>query len=212
MSICTWTGDGNSGATIGHGLGKIPSMILVKRRSTDLGWTVYHEALGTGKEVYLNMDQVETSSNFWLTSPTTSVFSVSSSDYINASGETYVGYVFANLEGACKAGSYSGSGSTSGTAGPYVYLGFRPAWVMLKRTDSSGSWWILDSARDPFNEALRGLKANGSDAETGYSGNFLDFYSNGFAVRTSGIQVNASGGTYIYYAVAEAPAKFSNAR
>jgi hypothetical protein len=124
----------------------------------------------------------------------------------------YIAYCFHSVEGYSKVGSYVGTGSTSGTAGPYVFTGFRPAWVMLKRTDSTGSWWILDSTRDPFNEALRGLAANATDAETGYSGNFLDFYSNGFAPRTSGIQVNASSGTYIYLAFADQPAKFANAR
>ena len=207
MSICTWTGDGNSGATIGHGLGKVPSMILVKRRNTDLGWTVYHEALGTGSEMYLNMTQAVTNSNFWLTSPTTSVFSVSSSDYINKSGDTYVGYVFANLEGACKVGSYVGNGNADG---PFVYTGHRVSWIMIKDTTSTNGWQLHDNKRPGYNPAEQTVDANTTAAES--NSNDLDILSNGFKVRNTYGTANASGSTYIYLAFAEQPFKFANAQ
>jgi|TARA_B100000085_G_scaffold81907_1_gene73865 hypothetical protein len=208
MSICTWTGDGNSGATIGHGLGKVPSMILVKRRNTDLGWTVYHEALGTGSEMYLNMTQAVTSSNFWLTSPTTSVFSVSSSDYINASGDTYVGYVFANLEGACKAGSYVGNGNADG---PFIHVGFRVSWIMIRNKDDAGEHWeIWDSVRDPDNVVTKRLRASSTGTEA--SSTFMDFVANGVKLRNTSGGYNSSGKTFIYLAFADQPFKFANAR
>ena len=129
----------------------------------------------------------------------------------NGSDDKMLAYCFASVEGYSKMGQYIGNGATSGTAGTYVYLGFRPSFVMLKST-GTGSWGMLDSTRDPFNEALRALQANAPADEEAYSGNFLDFYSNGFAPRTSGAQVNAAGTTYIYMAFAEAPFKYATAK
>jgi len=205
MSICTWTGDDNSGATIGHGLGKVPSMILVKRRNTNLGWTVYHEALGTGSELYLNMTQAVTNSNFWITSPTTSVFSVSDSDYVNNASDTYVGYVFANLEGACKAGSYVGNGNADG---PFVHTGFRPAWIMIKNYGTTAGWEIHDNKRPGYNPAEKTVDANTTAAES--DSNDLDILSNGFKLRNTYGTSNGSANTYIYLALADQPFKFSN--
>ena len=207
MSICTWTGNGTSGATIGHGLNKIPSMLIVKRRNTANGWPVYHEALGTGSEVYLNYTQAATSSNFWITSPTSSVFSVSNSDYVNTSSDTYVGYAFANLDGACKVGSYTGNGSTDG---PFVYTGFRPAWIMIKNLASGENWQIHDSGRDPYNVVTQRLYANTSGTDV--TSTFMDFVSNGVKCRNFSGGFNSSGATFIYLAFAEHPFKYANAR
>jgi hypothetical protein len=208
MSICTWTGNGTSGATIGHGLNKVPSMLIVKRRNTANGWPVYHEALGTGSEVYLNYTQGATSSNFWITSPTSSVFSVSNSDYVNTSSDTYVGYAFANLDGACKVGSFIGNGSTDG---PFVYTGFRPAFVLAK-SDVNGSYWVMhDSKRDTYNVSDKYVWANLSDAEGSLYSKF-DFLSNGFKCRNANDNVNYSGTAVYYIAFAETPFKFSPAR
>jgi hypothetical protein len=199
FSIISYTGNSSTdGQTVAHGLSSAPEMVIIKNRSNARNWRTYHSALGATK--YINLDETAaaaTYGSFNDTAPTSTVFSTTDSDAdraTNYNSDNYIAYCFHSVEGYSKVGSYTGTGSTSGTAGPYVFLGFRPAWVMLKRTDSTGSWWIVDSERDPFNEALRQLQANTSDAETGYSGNMLDFYSNGFAPRTSGVQVNASGG------------------
>ena len=208
MSICTWTGNGTSGATIGHGLGKVPSMFIVKRRTPANGWAVYHEALGTGSEVYLNYSQAKTNSNFWITSPTTSVFSVSGSDYVNLLNNTYVGYVFANLDGACKAGLYTGNGSSNGT---FVYTGFRPAFILVKGIDDAYSWTMLDSTRDSYNVANKLLYPSFPANENTGTPRW-DFLSNGFKARDGSGNDNTSGQRYIYLAFAENPFKYANAR
>ncbi len=217
FSIVTYTGNATAGATVGHGLSKTPEMYIVKSRSLGTGWVTYHKDMASSPEdgyLVLNGSDAFFDTIVWNdTPPTSSVFSLAPSGYSsNNASATYVAYCFHSVEGYSSVGSWTGTGSSSGTPGPYVYTGFRPAWVMLKRTDSTGNWWMLDNKRDPFNEALRSLRANGTDVEDGYSGNFLDFYSNGFGVRTSGTQVNASGGNYVYLAFADQPFKYSNAR
>ena len=219
FSIVTYTGNTDASATIGHGLqvngvATTPKIIFVKQRDEAGNWIVFTET--TGKDNKLNLNATTASAESALfnnADPTSTVFSVkdTSTEDTFGDGHTYVAYCFADVEGYSKFGRYTGTGATSGTAGAYVYLGFRPSFVMLKST-GSGSWWILDSTRDPVNEALRALQANDTPVETGYTGNFLDFYSNGFAPRTSGAQVNGSGTTYIYMAFAEAPFKYANAR
>tara|TARA_B100000927_G_scaffold282626_1_gene269488 strand:- start:597 stop:1676 length:1080 start_codon:yes stop_codon:yes gene_type:complete len=214
VSIISYTGTG-SAATIGHQLNSAPSMVIIKNRDATDAWRIYHASVSTSNNKYLVFGTnalISGGSDKWNGQPTSTVFGVAGDGSVNRSNEKYIMYAFHSVESFSKVGSYVGTGSTSGTAGPYIHTGFRPAWVMLKRTDSTGSWWILDSARDPFNEALRGLRAEDSVEETGYSGNFLDFYANGFAVRTSGIQVNASTGTYVYVAFAESPFKTASAR
>tara|TARA_R100000654_G_scaffold28257_1_gene52786 strand:- start:899 stop:3370 length:2472 start_codon:yes stop_codon:yes gene_type:complete len=218
FSIVSYTGNQTAGATVGHGLSKTPEVIIVKNRDLATNWMVYHAQNTTAPETEylgLNLTQAtfDTSAIWNDTAPTPSVFSIGSGNPVNRSLDEIIAYCFHSVDGYSKFGSYTGSGSTSGTPGPFVYTGFRPAWVMLKRAEGgSGSWWILDSSRDPFNEALRGLKAEDDDDETGYSGNFLDFYANGFAPRTSGAEVNESGNSYIYLAFAEQPFKYANAR
>jgi hypothetical protein len=200
FSIITYTGNGTSGATIGHGLGAVPKMIITKRTDSSNGWGVYHHTLGTGKELYLNYDFSEQSSNFWITTPTTSVFSVSNSDYVNLNTATYVAYCFTEKKGFSKFGSYTGNGSTDGT---FVYTGFKPAWIMVKRTDATQNWVIYDNTRDSFNVADARLRANLSNAEDTQTGG--DFLSNGFKLRDTNDDKNISGGSYIYMAFAAAP-------
>ena len=218
FSIVSYTGNQTAGATVGHGLSKTPEVIIVKNRDLATNWMVYHAQNTTAPETEylgLNLTQAtfDTNAIWYDTAPTLSVFSIGSGNPVNRLLDEIIAYCFHSVDGYSKFGSYTGSGSTSGTPGPFVYTGFRPAWVMLKRAEGgSGSWWILDSSRDPFNEALRGLKAEDSDDETGYSGNFLDFYANGFAPRTSGAEVNESGNSYVYLAFAEQPFKYANAR
>ena len=202
FSICTYTGNGTSGATVGHGLTSVPSMLIVKRRNAANGWGVYHKTLGTGSEVYLNYTQGVTSSNFWITTPTTSVFSVSSSDYVNKSSDTYVAYCFADVKGYSKFGKYTGNGNADGT---FVYTGFKPAWIMVKRTNSTDVWHILDNKRDTYNKSANWKYLDPASNGAEYDNNEHDFLSNGFKMRSTGTNSNASGSPYIYMAFAESP-------
>jgi hypothetical protein len=141
------------------------------------------------------------------TLPNSSVITLGTGGFTNTSGEDYICYAFAEKEGYSKFGKYIGNGSSNG---PFIYTGFRPAWVMVKRTDSTGSWNIADAVRSPYNEVDEQLQANLSNAE---STTFdMDFTSNGIKVRTTDGARNASGGTYIYLAFAEQPFKYANAR
>jgi hypothetical protein len=140
------------------------------------------------------------------TTPTSNVFSIGTQTNINASGETYVAYCFAPITGYSAFGSYTGNGSADG---PFVYCGFRPRWVMLKRTDSTSDWYIWDTSRDTYNVETNTLLADTSGAET--SATSIDDLSNGFKCRSATV-VNASTGTYIYAAFAENPFNYSLAR
>ncbi len=219
FSIISYTGNGSSSQTVAHGLSSTPEFIILKDRETNSNnnqWQAFHafaNFVTDGDDYgYLSTTAAFTGSAQIIPSGTTTFELKANLATTNESGDDYIAYCFHSVEGYSKVGGYIGNGATSGSAGAYVYTGFRPAWVLVKRANSTGNWWILDSKRDPYNEALRALKANDTDDETGYSGNFLDFYSNGFALRTSGAEVNASGGKYIYLAFAEAPFKYANAR
>ena len=199
-------------ATIPHGLGSTPHFILAKQYDTANIWSIYHQDIPSNSLMLggsYGDDAMNSNSNFSSVGGTT--FGHQTNSISNNANENHIFYCFKEIAGHSRFGSYVGNGATSGTAGTFVYLGFRPSFVMLKST-STGSWWILDSTRDPFNEALRALQANDPAGESAYSGNFLDFYSNGFAPRTSGTQVNGSGTKYIYMAFAEVPFKYALGR
>jgi hypothetical protein len=212
FSIVTWTGNGTN-ATVGHGLGAVPSMIIVKRRDTGAsGWSVYFTTLAAGNILSLQSTAASTSSptRFTTTLPTSTVFSIGTDSDLNANGGTYVAYCFAAVAGYSAFGSYAGNGSTDG---PFIYLGFRPRWVMIKRTDSTNNWVMYDTSRDTYNAIVNTLAADSANSESTFgSGYNIDFLSNGFKPRnTTGAQ-NASGGTYIYAAFAESPFKYALAR
>jgi hypothetical protein len=194
---------------VGHGLGVAPSMVIVKVRSTTDGWFVYNKEIGNTKYLRLNTTDAAATFNLWQsTNPTSSVFSIATDPTVNGNGNTYVAYCFAPIAGYSAFGSYTGNGSTDG---PFVFTGFRPAYVMVKRTDSTGEWGIHDSIRDPNNVVSKVLLAENSQAELdGFI--FYDFVSNGFKLRNSNANRNASGGTYIYMAFASNPFKYSLAR
>ena len=198
FSIVKYTGTG-SNATIGHGLGVAPSMIIIKNLTSGRDWLVYHKELGNTHGIYLDLTNASTSSSgfFNNTSPTSSVFSVGTDTDANDSSDNTIAYCFAEKTGYSKFGSYTGNGSTNGT---FVFCGFRPAWVMSKRSDSSDGWRIRDAKRDIDNPAQHRLLANASDAEVSASSQDTDFLSNGFKIRNSDSGYNASGGTYIYMA------------
>ena len=205
FSIVTYTGTG-SNTNIGHGLGAVPDMIITKSRSATGSWAVLDKFNTTAEYGFFLNDNGGYSSyqggTYWNdTPPTSTVFRVSTNAATNASGVTYVAYCWTSIPGYSKIGKYTGNGSADGA---FEYVGFRPAWVLFKRTDSGGNWFIVDNKRDPFNECTRDLYPNSFGAETN-NPNFVDFLSNGFKLRTTGTAVNASGGTYIYMAFAEQP-------
>jgi hypothetical protein len=213
FSIVSYTGTGSAG-TIKHGLSAAPEMLIVKNRDTARDWMVYHSALGATKRIWLNYTYGEDSgtaaSATWNdTAPTSTVFSIGTNIHSNESGDDFICYAFHSVEGYSKVGSYTGNGNADGA---FVYTGFRPAWVMIKRSDATDNWVMQDSARGAFNPDLGWLYADLTAAEETGSSRYCDFVSNGFKIRNSGTSTNASGGTYIYLAFAEAPFKFANAR
>ena len=210
FSIVTYTGNGIAGATVGHGLGVAPRMFILKSRSATTNWDVYHASLGNTGGIYLNSTSAFVSNTlFWNdTSPTSSVLTLGGGSDINTNGQTGVIYCFAAISGFSAFGSYTGNASTDG---PFIYLGFRPRYVMVKRTDASNEWLIHDSARSTYNVVNARLSAQSSSAES-TSPDALDFISNGFKLRTTDTGWNASGGTYIYMAFAENPFKNALAR
>jgi hypothetical protein len=212
FSIVTYTGTG-ANATVGHGLGVAPRMIIVKNRTTGGGngiWRVYHTSLGGTKYINLNeTTAVTTGSTVWNnTDPTSSVFSVGITGSVNDSGNNYVAYCWSEIAGFSAFGSYTGNGSTNG---PFIYLGFRPEFVMIKKSSSTGSWAIVDSTRNPYNVANTSLYPDLSNAENS-SFEARDYLSNGFKLRTTDQNSNQSGQTFIYAAFAENPFKNANAR
>lgn len=209
FSIVTFSGD-NSGGTVGHGIGSAPDWIVFMRRdASGSDHIVYHSALGATQNLrFNNTDAVRTDSTFFLnTEPTSSVFTIGGTRF--ASGRDYVAYCFSGVEGFSKFGSYVGNGSTDG---PFVYTGFRPAFVLFKKTNiTTASWAIRDNTRYTYNPTRNTLYPDKSDAEYTGTAHDIDFLSNGFKPRTTDGLFNSSGATYIYMAFAENPFKFSTA-
>ncbi len=211
FSVVTYTGNG-SNATVGHGLGVAPSMVIVKNRGSATAWQVYNQTLGRNKVIYLNLTNApDTATNYWGTSdPSSTVFGISNDASLNSNGGTYVAYCFAEVAGYSKFGSYTGNGSTDGV---FVYTGFRPAYVMVKCSSSGGTDWVIeDATRSATNVMDARLFANTSEAESSNGNGNIDFLSNGFKLRNAHASMNASGSTYIFAAFASAPQKFSLAR
>jgi hypothetical protein len=210
FSVVTYTGTG-ANATVGHGLGVAPKMIIVKRRNSTSDWYVYHVGMATpsNNTLFLNSTSGNAASTAWNnTSPTSSVFSIGTLDALNNSGSTYVAYCWSEIDGFSKFGSYTGNGSTDGV---FIYLGFRPKYFLVKRTNSAANWCLLDTSRNLFNVASDNLSPNLSGTGDTIYG-FMDFVSNGIKLRNSDGAWNASGGAYVYAAFAENPTKYSLAR
>ncbi len=201
ISICTFTTPSTAqGFTVGHGLGVAPDFLILRGLQTYRAWWVWHKDFSpTYYYLYLHGSQafsgLTQSTNAWNNAvPTSTVFSTRS-DWQYGTNTPVVAYAFAEVEGFSKFGSYTGNGSSDG---PFVYTGFRPAWVMIKRTDSANSWTIMDDKRDTYNYADSILWADLSDAEaSGGTTTSEDFLSNGFKLRGAGGSINASGGSYI---------------
>lgn len=215
FSMVTYTGTGTTG-TVGHGLSAAPQLMIVKARNQTDSWLVYHIGCpnpATNTMILNDANAVQTGSPNWnSTAPTSSVFSVynpGSGGYTNGNGYTYVAYCWTPVAGFSQFGNYTGNSSTNG---PFIYTGFRPAFVIVRNTTSTvgTDWQIVDSSRNPSNQMSQLLQADLSNAE-GTTG-VLDFLSNGFKLTSTFVSINASSNNYIYIAFAENPFKYANAR
>jgi hypothetical protein len=210
FSIVTYTGTGTNGATVGHGLGVVPDMIIVKRRNSTGQWATYHRSIGNTGALRLNATSATiTDVSFWNnTSPTSTVFTIGVDGDVNTNTGTYVAYCFDSISGFSAFGSYTGNGSADG---PFVYLGFRPRWVLIKNASAATwNWFLWDTSRDTYNAAGSVLLPNASDAEL--TNRPIDILSNGFKIRATDTHTNGSGNTMIYAAFAENPFKNALAR
>jgi hypothetical protein len=202
FSIVSYTGSPPV-ATVGHGLNAVPSFMILKDRDAVSDWIVFHSSLANNQYLDLNnTNAVATDTNVWNnTAPTSSVFTVGDYSYTNPSSRAMIAYCFAEKKGFSKFGSYTGNGSTDG---PFIYTGFKPAWVMIKLYNTTvDNWYIQDSKRLGYNFQNPDLRANTTNAENlpGYA----DMLSNGFKLRDNGDGNNGSGYGYIYMAFAENP-------
>jgi len=202
FSISTYTGNGTNNATIGHGLGAVPKMMIFKILSSADDWTVYHASLGATKKLNLNDTGAESTvpEIFNDTEPTSSLITFGTHGRTNTNGQNYIAYCFAEKTGYSKFGSYVGNGNADGT---FVYTGFKPAFVMIKLSTAADDWQIFDNKRNTFNIMDKYLRPNSSLGTV--TNAVIDFTSNGFKLRSSAGSFNPSGGTAIYMAFAEEP-------
>ena len=190
-------------ATVGHGLGAVPKMIIIKNLDGTRSWGIQHATNGAGKIIYLDLaNAVANSSGFDnSTSPTSSVFTVNTLNVGNGNNLEYIAYCFAEIQGYSRIGGYTGNGNADGT---FVYTGFRPAWIMGKRSSGAHGWFLFDDVRDTFNPTNQLLEPSNNNAETNDSFD-IDILSNGFKLRGSENTINGSGESYIYMAFARHP-------
>jgi hypothetical protein len=206
FSVVTYTGNGAT-ASFGHGLNAAPELVIIKGRDFADSWHVYHKDVFS-KYLRLNTSDSEvTNTAVYPSVPTSSVVNIGSDAGVNTNTKNLVAYCFAPVAGYSAYGSYTGNGSADG---PFVYTGFRPKFVLIKRTDSTSQWAIKDSARDTYNAATQTLLPNLSNAEE--ANRNVDLLSNGFKWRGTDQDSNANGGTFIYLAIAESPFQYARAR
>ena len=208
FDILTFTGNASGNQTISHNLSAVPKWWNIKRLDQNSNWCTYHVGLGgADHNVFLNITSSnQTDTGIWNnTLPTSSVFSVGNNIDANGNGASHIYYGWAEKQGFSKFGSYTGNGNSDG---PMIVTGMRPAWIMIKRFDSTGNWFIHDNKRVSFNVNNKYISANDNASEQTFTA--LDMLSNGFKLRTSGTGYNASSGTYIYMAFAESPFVNSN--
>ena len=205
FSIVKYTGNATAGATVAHGLSSAPQFIITKNRDASTAWHVYYGDATDYLVLNTTAATADSAASGWNdVAPTSSVFSLGASNPSNANQD--IAYCFHSVEGYSKVGSYTGNGNADGT---FVFTGFRPAWIMQKKSNNTGHWHIWDSTRNTSNEVTRYLSADDTSTEATDGG--LDILSNGFKPRKTGSGLNASGDTYIYLAFASQPFKFSNA-
>ena len=210
FSITSYTGTGTAG-TIKHGLSTAPQLLIVKMRSQSDGdgatmdWSVFHPGLGSNdyRIRFNSTDTHNDDSTYWnSTAPTSSVFSVGTDNSVNQSGKTYICYAFSEKQGYSRISSYIGNGADSGN-GPFVYLGFKPAFFLLKESSNADNWIIMDNKRLGYNPRNDHLFPNLNVAE--YATDRIHLHSTGIKIIDSDGSINTNGATYIYYAFAEAP-------
>ena len=202
FNIVTYTGNG-SNSNFGHGMGEQPDMVIVKNRDSSANWCVWHKNLTSSYYLQLDTTSSQQTGPWDGLDPNSGVVFVYSGGLVNASGSDYVAYIFKGKQGYSKFGKYVGNGSQNG---PMVYTGFKPAFVIMKRTNNTGAWHLFDNKRSGYNYANDVLQPQASDAElSGQTYQFVDFLSNGFKVRRATHGPNISGGAYIYMAFAENP-------
>jgi len=200
FSIVSYTGTGSGTPTIGHGLGAVPKMIILKSRSlASSNWTVYHSSLGASSVVRLNSTGSSFSGTAWgSTTPTSSVFTIGTDYDTNQSSATYIAYCFADKTGFSKCGFYYGNGNADGT---FAYTGFKPTWIMGKKVDgTTNNWYLFDSVRDTFNLTTKKLRPDTTAAENDNSSKAINIYSNGFKLKNTDAEFNNNGDKYIYLA------------
>ena len=210
FSVVTYTGTG-SAATVGHGLGVVPSLIICKVRNTSDNWCVYHVSIGASLRLNLNTTAGTTSGTAaWGTTPTSTVFSIGTSGEVNTNSNTFVAYAFAPVVGYSSFGSYTGTGTSDGS---FIFLGFRPKWFLLKPSTAADSWRLFDSVRNTYNYVDLQLSPSSSNAEVdGDTDYAIDFLSNGVKIRAGNSGINGSGVTFVYAAFAENPFQYARAR
>jgi len=207
FSIVKFTGNGTGGATIGHGLGKKPNVIIMKSYENGQQWASYWSALGATKNMRFNTTGAEsTTSTRWNnTEPTSTLFTVGDDGEVNTSGDDQIAYCFAEVKGYSKFGSYTGNNANDG---PFIYTGFKPAFILVKTTNTTQFWTLTDNKRDPFNMVTLGISPNSDNSESTFNTNRgnpnMDFVSNGFKIRTDNSGVNGTN-SFIYMAFAENP-------
>ena len=204
FSIVSYTGNGTSGATVGHGLGVAPKMLIAKNRQTASNWGVWHTGIPMNEHLILNGTQASSvyTGFFNNTSPTSTLVTLGNDTVTNENTKSIILYCFAEVKGFSKFGSYTGNGNADGT---FVYTGFKPSYIMIKYSSgASEGWTIIDNKRNTYNPESLYLYANTSGTEGTETGG-VDFLSNGFKIRNSYGYTNNSGGTYIYSCFAENP-------
>ena len=203
FSIVTYTGTGATG-TVTHGLGVAPNMILVRNRDVGDPWAVYY---GDATDYLVLNDTAATVDNaaWWNdTAPSSTVFTVNTDHSVNADGEDYIAYCFANVQSFSKVGTYVANANVDG---PFIYCGFKPAWILRKALPRAEPWMIIDNKRNPVNVAASNLDASSNGAESTTADYDIDFVSNGFKVKSGATSYgnHTVGNIYIYMAFAENP-------
>ena len=206
FSIVKYTGTGVAG-TVGHGLNAVPKMFMIKDLTSSNDWQVYTNATGNNQKMHLNLtNSAAASNNFNATTPTSSVFSISGGGQVNTNYSNYITYCFSDVQGFSKFGNYTGNANADG---PFIYTGFKPAFVILKNSTGGGQWIIIDNKRQ--GETVGGnarsgalstsaIEASSTAIEAGASSGLVDILSNGFKILQTNADFNASGATYIYMA------------
>ena len=195
FSIVSWTNANDGNDTVGHGLNSAPEIVITKIRSTTSSWYTYTTVID-GSHDYLALNTTSAKADISKAAPTSSVFTTDM-----GGTSTAIAYVFHSIKGYSKIGKYTGNGSADGS---FIYTGFKPAWLMIKRTDNTSNWLLYDNKREGYNQANDYLNPDNSNTEAG-GDNYLDLLSNGFKTRVASQSINVSGASYIYMAFAEEP-------